>query len=134
MLSIETILDRKTMTKIMRSGHSRIPIFDGPADQPLDQRNIIGVLLVKVRKLLTSAQPKIPPFLNPFFQSLILLDPDDNTPLKDVKLGTMTQISPKMNLFELLNVFQEGSSKCYNFNLHSLVLRKFKYKLKLSFP
>jgi metal transporter CNNM len=50
MFSIETILDRKTMTKIMRSGHSRIPIFDGPADQPLDQRNIIGVLLVKVRK------------------------------------------------------------------------------------
>lgn len=58
MLSIETILDRKTMTKIMRSGHSRIPIFDGPADQPLDQRNIIGVLLVKVRKLLTSVKAK----------------------------------------------------------------------------
>ncbi|KAG2186983.1 hypothetical protein INT44_003211 [Umbelopsis vinacea] len=89
MLSINTTLDRKTMTRIMKSGHSRIPIFDGPADQPLDQRNFLGVLLVK---------------------SLILLDPDDNTPLKDVKLTTMTQISPKMSLFELLNVFQEGGS------------------------
>lgn len=48
MLSIDTILDRKTMTKILRSGHSRIPVFDGPADQPLNDRNIIGVLLVKV--------------------------------------------------------------------------------------
>lgn len=58
MLSINTTLDRKTMTRIMKSGHSRIPIFDGPADQPLDQRNFLGVLLVKVRKLLTSANLK----------------------------------------------------------------------------
>jgi metal transporter CNNM len=90
MLSINTILDRKTMAKILRSGHSRIPIFDGPADQTLADRNITGVLLVK---------------------SLILLDPDDNTPLKDVKLGSMPQVDPKMSLFELLNVFQEGGSK-----------------------
>jgi metal transporter CNNM len=48
MLSTDTTLDRKTMSKILRSGHSRIPIFDGPVDQPVDQRNIIGVLLVKV--------------------------------------------------------------------------------------
>jgi CBS domain containing-hemolysin-like protein len=48
MLSIDTILDRKTLSKILRSGHSRIPVFDGPADQPLNDRNIIGVLLVKV--------------------------------------------------------------------------------------
>jgi CBS domain containing-hemolysin-like protein len=40
-----------------------------------------------------------------------MLDPDDNTPLKDVKLGTMPQIPPTMSLFELLNVFQEGGSK-----------------------
>ncbi|GAB5586627.1 hypothetical protein Unana1_01527 [Umbelopsis nana] len=89
MLSIDTILDRKTMTKILRSGHSRIPVFDGPADQPLNDRNIIGVLLVK---------------------SLILLDPDDNTPMRDVKLGSMPQVPPKMSLFELLNRFQEGGS------------------------
>lgn len=48
MLSIDTTLDRKTLSKILRSGHSRIPVFDGPADQPLNDRNIIGVLLVKV--------------------------------------------------------------------------------------
>lgn len=94
MLSINTILDRRTMSKILRSGHSRIPIFDGPEDQALSDRNISGVLLVK---------------------SLILLDPDDNTPLKDVKLGTMPQVDPKMSLFELLNVFQEGGSKLHEY-------------------
>ena len=48
MLSIDTVLDRMTMLKILRSGHSRIPVYDGPEDQLLVERNITGVLLVKV--------------------------------------------------------------------------------------
>lgn len=55
MLSIDAILDFETVSEIMKSGFSRIPVYEG------DRHN--------VQKLL-------------FIKDLALIDPDDNTPLR----------------------------------------------------
>lgn len=55
MLSIDAILDFETVSEIMKSGFSRIPVYDG------EKHN--------VQKLL-------------FIKDLALIDPDDNTPLR----------------------------------------------------
>lgn len=55
MLSIDAILDFETVSEIMKSGFSRIPVYEG------ERHN--------VQKLL-------------FIKDLALIDPDDNTPLR----------------------------------------------------
>ncbi|CAG0917443.1 unnamed protein product [Notodromas monacha] len=55
MLSYDAVLDFSTMSEIRRNGYSRIPVFDKV------RSNIVGILYVK---------------------DLVLMDPDDNTPLK----------------------------------------------------
>ncbi|XP_046658340.1 unextended protein isoform X2 [Homalodisca vitripennis] len=55
MLSYDAILDFETVSEIMKSGFSRIPVYEG------NRKNIITVLYIK---------------------DLALVDPDDNTPLK----------------------------------------------------
>ena len=57
MVDVNSVLDFKTITSIMQSGHSRIPVFDG------ERHNIIGLLFVK---------------------DLAFVDPDDGTPVKTV--------------------------------------------------
>lgn len=57
LISLDAVLDFKTMASIMKSGHSRIPVYE-------DERyNVVGVLFVK---------------------DLAFVDPDDCTPLKTV--------------------------------------------------
>ncbi|XP_013102069.2 unextended protein isoform X1 [Stomoxys calcitrans] len=55
MLPLDATLDFETVSEIMKSGFSRIPVYDG------DRRNIITLLYIK---------------------DLAFVDPDDNTPLK----------------------------------------------------
>ncbi|KAL5279488.1 CNNM2 family protein [Megaselia abdita] len=55
MLSLEAILDFETVSEIMKSGYSRIPVYEG------DRKNIVTLLYIK---------------------DLAFVDPDDNTPLK----------------------------------------------------
>lgn len=55
MLSIDSILDFETVTEIMKSGFSRIPVYEG------DRHDVVNLLLIK---------------------DLALVDPDDNTPLR----------------------------------------------------
>lgn len=55
MLSLDAILDFETVSEIMKSGFSRIPVYDG------DRRNIVTLLYIK---------------------DLAFVDTDDNTPLK----------------------------------------------------
>ncbi|XP_075149820.1 metal transporter uex [Haematobia irritans] len=55
MLPLDATLDFETVSEIMKSGFSRIPVFEG------DRRNIITLLYIK---------------------DLAFVDPDDNTPLK----------------------------------------------------
>lgn len=84
MLDIDGKLDRETMKQISRKGHSRVPVYKG------DRGNIVGVLFVK---------------------SLIMLDPDDDIPIKDVyKDGSFLQSSTIEPLYELLDKFQTGKS------------------------
>ncbi|KAJ1965145.1 hypothetical protein GGI12_000955 [Dipsacomyces acuminosporus] len=83
MIDINAHLDRKLMTEILRQGHSRIPVYDGNCT------NVVGVLLVK---------------------SLILLDPDDSVPVRDVKITPIPLVTPDISLYDILNTFQEGGS------------------------
>ncbi|XP_049883207.1 unextended protein-like [Pectinophora gossypiella] len=55
MLPIDSVLDFETMTEIVKSGYSRIPVYEG------HRGNIITVLFIK---------------------DLAFVDPDDNTPLR----------------------------------------------------
>lgn len=78
-----------------QKGHSRVPVYEG------DKGNIIGLLFVK---------------------SLIMIDPDDATPIKDIyKAGSFLQSSTTEPLFELLDKFQTGRSKCTCWILQSLL-------------
>jgi ankyrin repeat/SOCS box protein 13/metal transporter CNNM len=85
MLDINDRLDRSTMEKILKAGYSRIPVYKG------ERSNIIGIVLVK---------------------SLILLDPDDATPVCDVcrPVDGIPHVQDDMPLYDLLNKFQEGKS------------------------
>ena len=72
--------------QISRKGHSRVPVYSG------ERENIVGVLFVK---------------------SLVMLDPDDNTPIRDIyRVGSFLTSSTSEPLFELLDKFQTGKSKC----------------------
>lgn len=57
MLSIDSILDFETVSEIMKTGFSRIPVYEG------DRHNVTKLLLIK---------------------DLALIDPDDNTPVRTV--------------------------------------------------
>ncbi|KAI9292921.1 DUF21-domain-containing protein [Neoconidiobolus thromboides FSU 785] len=83
MLDLNSHLDWKTLTEIQRAGYTRIPIYQVTKD------NIVGVLLTKY---------------------LILIDPDDETPIKNVKIHPIPKVKPDLSLFDLLNEFQEGAS------------------------
>ncbi|KAJ3094641.1 hypothetical protein HDU97_007733 [Phlyctochytrium planicorne] len=83
MLPLSTKLDRPTMHQLLQAGHSRVPVFNRFRD------DIIGVVLVK---------------------QLVLLDPDDATPLADVPIGRLPRIRSDTPLFEILHVFEEGGS------------------------
>ena len=66
-----------------------------------DKGNIVGLLFVK---------------------SLIMIDPDDATPIKDIyKAGSFLTSSTTAPLFELLDKFQTGRSKCSRWILQSLL-------------
>lgn len=72
-----------------------MPVFEG------DKGNIVGLLFVK---------------------SLIMIDPDDATPIKDIyKAGSFLKSSTTEPLFELLDKFQTGRSKCTCWILQSLL-------------
>uniref|UniRef100_A0A7S0E099 CNNM transmembrane domain-containing protein n=1 Tax=Hanusia phi TaxID=3032 RepID=A0A7S0E099_9CRYP len=84
MLDAEAVLDMSCMREIMSSGHSRIPIFVGSKD------NVVGLLIVK---------------------NIILVDPENNTKVKDVSrfaIRKIPKVSDKLPLFELLHFFGQG--------------------------
>ncbi|KAI8910697.1 putative DUF21 and CBS domain protein [Powellomyces hirtus] len=84
MLPATAKLDRTTLQEILKSGHSRIPVYANTRE------NIIGILLVK---------------------TLILLDPNAATPVDQVRLITkVPKAETDTSLFHMLNIFQEGAS------------------------
>ncbi|KAJ2634457.1 hypothetical protein GGF44_003528 [Coemansia sp. RSA 1694] len=83
MVDINSKLDRGLLTEMLRQGHSRVPVFES------ERTNVVGVLLVK---------------------TLILLDPDDAVPVRDVKISAIPLVTPDVSLYDILNAFQEGGS------------------------
>ncbi|XP_014256489.1 metal transporter CNNM2-like [Cimex lectularius] len=84
MLSIETYLDYSVISEIMRSGYSRIPIFEG------QRNNIVKVLHVR---------------------DLALLDPDDKTPIRLFCQLAKTEciyVDEGSALDDVFNIFKEG--------------------------
>jgi len=87
MLEIDTPLNFEVMCDIFASGHSRIPVFQK------DKQNVIGLLLTK---------------------ELILIDPDDEIPIRaiisDYFGKNIPKVFPDVKLDEVLDVFQTGRS------------------------
>ncbi|KAI9207610.1 uncharacterized protein BJ171DRAFT_596620 [Polychytrium aggregatum] len=83
MLSLSDQLDRTTLEKVIKAGHSRVPIFNK------SRECIIGVIIVK---------------------QLVMYDPDDSTPISQVKIRRLPRVVAGTPLFEILHVFEEGAS------------------------
>lgn len=83
-MSIDTVLDEKTMESILSAGYSRIPIH-----APDEPTNFIGMLLVKI---------------------LITYDPEDAKPVSEFALATLPETAPETSCLDILNFFQEGKS------------------------
>lgn len=92
-LDIESQLDRETLLSILRSGHSRIPLFEHTPD------NIVCLLLVK---------------------QLVLINPEDKIPIRALisnkKINHKIRVAPALEcaastlIADLLNEFQKGRS------------------------
>ncbi|OCF34400.1 hypothetical protein I316_03914 [Kwoniella heveanensis BCC8398] len=102
MLPIDAKLDYETLGHVVRSGHSRIPVyqmvevpdinFTAPAKGPAKTKmvkKVLGSLLVK---------------------SCVLLDPEDATPLASIPINAIPSVPFDEPLTNMLNVFQEGRS------------------------
>ncbi|EGD72954.1 cyclin M2 [Salpingoeca rosetta] len=84
MLDINSILDFKTVSRIIDDGHSRIPTYRGERD------NIVGLLYVK---------------------DLAFIDPDDKTPLETVikyYKHPIEEVYTTTALDEMLDLFKKG--------------------------
>lgn len=83
-MSMDTVLDEKTMNEILSQGYSRIPIHD-----PANMENFVGMLLVKM---------------------LITYDPEDCKPVRDFALATLPETRADTSCLDIINFFQEGKS------------------------
>ncbi|KAA0158665.1 hypothetical protein FNF31_05312 [Cafeteria roenbergensis] len=83
-LSTDDKMDRATMTRVIESGFSRVPVYSGS-----DRGALRGFFLVKL---------------------LIRLDPDDATPVSSLTLMPALAIHPEVSLFDALNAFQTGKA------------------------
>ncbi|KAK2163770.1 hypothetical protein LSH36_74g03016 [Paralvinella palmiformis] len=84
MIDINSMLDFDTMNDIMRTGFTRIPVYE------MDKTNIVAILNIK---------------------DLAFIDPDDKTPLKTVCAfykHPVTYVFEDIKLSEILQQFKEG--------------------------
>lgn len=93
-LPITAKLDFETLGKILEAGHSRIPVYEeipveSDSNEKKTRRKVIGVLLTK---------------------QLILLDPEDATPLREIPINPLPLVADDLALLQILNTFQEGRS------------------------
>ncbi|XP_068143571.1 unextended protein isoform X1 [Drosophila tropicalis] len=85
MLSLDAVLDFETVSQIMNSGYSRIPVYDG------DRKNIVTLLYIK---------------------DLAFVDTDDNTPLKtlcEFYQNPVHFVFEDYTLDIMFNQFKEGT-------------------------
>lgn len=102
MLPIDATLDYKTLDRVVRSGHSRIPVYTMIEVPDIDlTRPTPGPPKTKtVKKIIGSMLVK----------SCVLLDPDDATPLASIPINSLPTVPYDERLTNVLNVFQEGRS------------------------
>jgi metal transporter CNNM len=83
------ILNEDSVVDIYSSGYSRIPVYEHNPLKPKSQTAIKGLLLTK---------------------HLIVVNMNEDRPLLTMPLLIPPCVSPKMNLVELVNLFQTGKS------------------------
>jgi metal transporter CNNM len=84
MLDIDRRLDMETMDEILKTGHSRVPVY-----QNNNRQDIVGLLLIK---------------------NLIKLNPNDSITIRNIELREMLTVDSTKQLWELLNMFRKGKS------------------------
>lgn len=87
MLDYEAVLDFETVSEIMKSGYSRIPVYEG------NRQNIVTMLYIK---------------------DLAFVDPDDNTPLKTLcqfYQNPCNFVFEDVTLDVMFKIFKEGNYK-----------------------
>ncbi|KAJ3666591.1 hypothetical protein Zmor_002028 [Zophobas morio] len=85
MLDYEAVLDFETVSEIMKSGYSRVPVFEG------NRQNIVTMLYIK---------------------DLAFVDPDDNTPLKTLcqfYQNPCNFVFEDVTLDVMFKIFKEGN-------------------------
>ena len=115
MLDIDAKLDYSTLTNILKSGHSRIPVFeeveapvDGGNEKRTHKKKITGGLLTKQLILL---DPEGALLLRLHLSSVPDLSIEtDAVPLRDLPLHPFPTVPENMPLLHILNTFQEGRS------------------------
>ncbi|ORX53519.1 hypothetical protein DM01DRAFT_1322440 [Hesseltinella vesiculosa] len=83
-LSLDAVIDKDTVEKILFHGYSRIPISD-----PIQPTRFVGMLLVK---------------------QLAAYDVDDVLPVRSFNLSVLPETSPDTSCLDIINYFQEGKS------------------------
>jgi hypothetical protein len=83
----DLILNEDNVVDIYSSGYSRIPVYEQNPLKPKSQTAIKGILNTK---------------------HLIVVNMNEDRPLVTMPLATPPCVSPKMNLVELVNLFQTG--------------------------
>ncbi|KAF9017517.1 DUF21-domain-containing protein [Hymenopellis radicata] len=111
MLPIDAKLDYETLSKIVATGHSRVPVYEeveipvpvqpGSYVNPKPQKakKIVGIFLVK---------------------QCVLLDPKDATPLRTLQLNRVPFVPNNESLLGILDKFQEGRSHIAIVSRHSV--------------
>lgn len=84
MLSADTVLDEETLMKVLRLGHSRVPVH-----QPGNRQSILGILLVK---------------------ELVLLDPSMKVRVDTLHIRPAPFLSSDTPMWALLKIFKSGRS------------------------
>ncbi|GAB4817855.1 hypothetical protein N2152v2_004901 [Parachlorella kessleri] len=84
MLPADAALDEGTLTGILASGHSRIPVH-----RPGNRGEILGILLVK---------------------ELILVDKDAGTPVGQIKIRSLPYLRADTPMYDMLKLFEIGRS------------------------
>jgi metal transporter CNNM len=84
----DMLLTENNMIDMYARGFSRIPVYQPNPVKPKDHTAIVGVLMTK---------------------RLILVDAKEERPLSTLPLTVPQCVSPKMNLVDLLNLFQSGT-------------------------
>ncbi|KZO98901.1 DUF21-domain-containing protein [Calocera viscosa TUFC12733] len=88
-LDADAKLDYETLARVVKSGHSRIPIFERTHEADQERIKCLGILLVK---------------------QCVLLDPEDATPVRSIPLNKIPVVPFDEPLLGLLDRFQEGRS------------------------